>query len=83
MTRDRLNEKFEGFDSIDEKMKRCPNDLNDSQIRIEYIENHIKWFLKNHPDAIYDFLTEVKEKYLAKMIESGQTWIFDQYGVIV
>lgn len=27
-------------------MKRCPNDLNDAKIRIDYIENHIKWFLK-------------------------------------
>jgi len=81
MTEERLRKPFEGFDSIDEKMKRCPNDLNDSDIRIEYIENHIEWFLKNHPDAISDFLVEVKEKYLRKMIESGQTWIFEQYGV--
>mgnify|MGYP006872938548 FL=1 len=57
-------------------MKRCPNDLNDAQIRIDYIENHIGWFLKNHPDAISEFLEEVKEKYLVKMIETGQTWIF-------
>ena len=41
MTKERLNEPFSGFDSIDEKMKRCPNDLNDAQIRIDYIENHI------------------------------------------
>ena len=81
MTKERLNEPFSGFDSIDEKMKRCPNDLNDAQIRIDYIENHIGWFLKNHPDAISEFLEEVKEKYLVKMIETGQTWIFEQYGV--
>ena len=48
---------------------------------IDYIENHIGWFLKNHPDAISEFLEEVKEKYLVKMIETGQTWIFEQYGV--
>ena len=47
--------------------------LNDAQIRIDYIENH--------PDAISEFLEEVKEKYLVKMIETGQTWIFEQYGV--
>lgn len=54
-------------------MKRCPNDLNDVQIRIDYIENHTGWFKKNHPDAISEFWEEVKEKYLVKMIETGQT----------
>ena len=44
MTEERLLEEFKGFDSIDEKMKRCPNDLNDANVRIEYIENHIQWF---------------------------------------
>lgn len=29
--------------------------------------------LKNHPDAISEFWEEVKEKYLVKMIETGQT----------
>ncbi len=64
-------------------MKRCPNDLNDVQIRIDYIENHTGWFKKNHPDAISEFWEEVKEKYLVKMIDTGQTWIFDQYGVAI
>lgn len=81
MTKSRLAEPFYGFDSIDEKMKRCPNDLNDPDIRIDYIENHIHWFLDNHPDAIGDFLEEVKDKYLPKMIESNQTWLFSKYGV--
>ena len=76
MTKERLKEPFSGFDSIDEKMKRCPNDLNDAKIRIDYIENHIKWFLNNHPDAINEFLEEVKEKYLIKMIKTGQTLEF-------
>lgn len=40
----RLNEPFEGFDSIDERIKRLPNDLNNSKIREEYLNNHIKWF---------------------------------------
>lgn len=83
MTEERLLEEFKGFDSIDEKMKRCPNDLNDANVRIEYIENHIQLFLKNHPDAITEFLEEVKQKYLTKMIETGQIWIFDQYGVAI
>lgn len=77
MTNSRLNEPFTGFDSIDERMKRVPNDLNDAKIRIEYIQNHIEWFLKNHPDAINDFLAEVKEKYFTKIVESGQLPIIE------
>lgn len=72
MTEERLAEPFFGFDSIDERMKRVPNDLNDTQIREEYIRNHIEWFLKNHPDAVEDFMQEVREKYKTKMIKSGQ-----------
>ena len=83
MTEERLLEEFKGFDSIDEKMKICQNELNYANVRIEYIENHIQLFLKNHPDAITEFLEEVKQKYLTKMIETGQIWIFDQYGVAI
>ena len=73
-TKERLNSKFEGFDSIDERMLRVPNDLNDSMIRNEYIANHIKWFLKNHPDRIDAFLDNVKTKYSKKT--SSQTEMF-------
>lgn len=79
MSNERLAEPFSGFDSIDERMKRVPNDLNDPNVRIEYIQNHLKWFLKNHPDAIAEFLEEVKQKYLTKMIETNQMWIFSTY----
>ena len=79
MSNERLAEPFSGFDSIDERMKRVPNDLNDPNVRIEYIQNHLNWFLKNHPDAIADFLEEVKQKYLPKMIETNQMWIFSTY----
>ena len=34
----RLSEPFYGFDSIDTRMKRCPNDLNDDNVRSEYIQ---------------------------------------------
>lgn len=44
-------------------MLRVPNDLNDANVRMEYVMNHIKWFLKNHPDRIDAFLEEVKNKY--------------------
>jgi len=68
MIKDRLNQKFEGFDSIDERMLRVPNDLNDAEIRKEYIANHIKWFLKNHPDRIEAFMDDVKKKYKSKNV---------------
>lgn len=78
MSRERLSEKFCGFDSIDERMQRVPNDLNDPQIRLEYIDNHIKWFLKNHPDAIGSFLEEVKNKYGSKLTQEEIIKFFSQ-----
>lgn len=78
MSRERLLEKFCGFDSIDERMQRVPNDLNDPQIRLEYIDNHIKWFLKNHPDTIGSFLEEVKNKYGSKLTQEEIIKFFSQ-----
>ncbi|MHA0297478.1 DNA-methyltransferase [Mesomycoplasma ovipneumoniae] len=60
---ERLEEDFTGFDSEDERIKRVPNDLNDSSIRKEYLENHKKWFLKNHQNLIKKFEDEVNKKY--------------------
>ncbi len=62
----RLKMPFNGFDSIDSRMKRCPNDLNDKNIRDDYINNHIEWFLNNHEDAITEFMEEVNSKYNTK-----------------
>ena len=78
MAKERLLEEFTGFDSIDERMQRVPNDLNDSKIRLEYIENHIKWFLNNHQDAIDSFLEEVKIKYDSKLTPEEMTKFFPQ-----
>ena len=47
MINDRLASPFLGFDSIDERMYRVPNDLNDIATRRQYIANHIEWFLHN------------------------------------
>lgn len=66
ITKERLNLPFKGFDSIDSRMKRCPNDLNDKKIRDVYVNNHIKWFLSNHEDAVNEFIEEVNNKYHAK-----------------
>lgn len=63
LAKERLNAPFHGFDSIDAKMKRLPENLTDSKIRERYIENHIQWFLKNHPEEIPEILAEVQKKY--------------------
>jgi SAM-dependent methyltransferase len=73
MTKERLSKPFFGFDSIDERMTRIPNDLNDYNIREEYIINHINWFLQNHPDAAKDFISRVQSKYSQK----NQLSLFD------
>lgn len=63
MINDRLTSPFLGFDSIDERMYRVPNDLNDIATRRQYIANHIEWFLHNHPDKVQPFINEVRKKY--------------------
>ena len=63
MTHNRLKEEFHGFDSVDPRMERVPNDLRNPKIRDEYLKNHIKWFLKNHENALEVFRKAVKEKY--------------------
>jgi len=63
MTKERLAESFSGFDSIDPRMERIPNDLNEDTIREEYLKNHLDWFLKNHNGAVDNFHVEVERKY--------------------
>lgn len=81
MTNYRLSLPFNGFDSIDTRMARIPNDLNDPIIRKEYLKNHMAWFLRNHPDSISEFKKNVKEKYgdlvLSEVEEFHQPDIFD------
>ncbi|MDR0705461.1 MAG: site-specific DNA-methyltransferase, partial [Planctomycetaceae bacterium] len=63
MIRQRLNKPFFGFDSIDPRMERVPNDLNDPSVREQYLENHVDWFLKNHQNHESCFMQEVEQKY--------------------
>ena len=85
MTEERLKIPFTGFDSIDPRMERLPNDLNNDKIREEYLLNHIEWFLKNHNEAIDVFYKEVEAKYghkIAKQkqkISSTQKSLFDYF----
>jgi len=81
-TRMRLAQDFTGFDSIDERMSRIPNDLNDEEIRNEYLKNHINWFLKNHPDTLERFYKEAKEKYNCHPIgHEPQTALCSVWGI--
>jgi site-specific DNA-methyltransferase (adenine-specific) len=82
MTKKRLAEPFIGFDSIDPRMERVPNDLNNSNIRLEYLQNHSEWFLKNHNGAKDVFYQEVEKKYgnrlkLKSIKNSTQKSLFD------
>lgn len=61
MTKARLATPFTGFDGIDPRMERIPQDLNDVPVRANYLSKHIEWFLQNHPDSLEKLLSE-KEK---------------------
>jgi site-specific DNA-methyltransferase (adenine-specific) len=73
MTKARLSEPFNGFDSVDPRMERVPNDLRKPEIRDEYLVNHINWFLRNHENAIDVFTKAVKEKYGVVLESKGES----------
>ena len=74
-TKERLSKPFYGFDSIDERMLRVPNDLNDPKIREEYFSNHINWFLHNHESSIEKFINAFISKYHQKISEEEYRYI--------
>jgi site-specific DNA-methyltransferase (adenine-specific) len=63
MTNDRLGEMFSGFDSVDPRMERVPLDLRRADVREEYLENHRKWFLQHHENAVKKFEDSVSSFY--------------------
>ena len=63
MTKDRLGATFAGFDSVDPRMERVPFDLRRPDVRTEYLENHKKWFLQHHENAMVKFEDEVESLY--------------------
>lgn len=68
----RLKEPFSGFDSVDPRMKRIPNDLNDPELREKYIKSHEEWFLTHHQSDIADFRKDVELKYGDKQLYQGK-----------
>ncbi len=63
LIRNRLSKPFYGFDSIDPRMERVPFDLRDTELRQEYLRNHIAWFLRNHRGSYQKFSKLVKDMY--------------------
>ena len=63
MTKGRLGATFTGFDSVDPRMSRVPRDLRREEVRQEYLENHRKWFLSHHENAVEKFEDEVASMY--------------------
>ncbi len=81
MARRRLSAEFRGFDSIDPRAERVPFDLRREELREEYLQNHKKWFLRNHENAVSEFEDSVEALYGKKntpqltLLEDGE-----QYG---
>ena len=80
ITKERLDQPFIGFDSIDERMERVPNDLNNIHIRNEYFKNHKNWFLKYHPNAIVSFENEIEKKYGKQKVMNTELQLFDNFS---
>jgi DNA modification methylase len=68
MTKKRLTADFLGFDSVDPRMERVPLDLRRADKRHEYLENHKKWFLKRHENAMKKFEESVEAFYGPKNV---------------
>lgn len=62
-TKDRLAMEFTGFDSVDPRMERVPLDLRRTDVREKYLENHKKWFLQHHENAVKKFEESVSLLY--------------------
>jgi DNA modification methylase len=63
LARQRLEQPFTGFDSIDPRMARVPRDLREEQLRRAYLTDHQQWFLKNHPDSFESFKNSIQRLY--------------------
>lgn len=81
MTQQRLAVPFDGFDSIDPRMERVPNDLRQQDIRHEYLKNHVNWFLINHENTLDTFKKLVKEKYGDDDVVTDKVAKSEQYEI--
>ncbi len=79
LTKARLAEPLNGFDSVDPRMTRVPNDLTNAEMRAQYLKNHAKWFLSHHENTLEVFKKAVQDKYDKKgesTTESQQNSLF-------
>ncbi len=72
IAQERLQSDFTGFDSLDPRMKRVPRDLRKESVREPYLQDHKRWFLANHEDAITDFEKSVATMYPEDSRKRGQ-----------
>jgi site-specific DNA-methyltransferase (adenine-specific) len=63
LIKERLEQPFDSFDSIDKRMERIPLDLNDPKIREDYLRNHPQWFLQNHQGSLLQFYEQIELLY--------------------
>ncbi len=77
LTHERLKQPFSSFDSVDPRMARVPHDMRNSEMRNEYLENHKKWFLHNHENAMQRFQDAVRDQYGTDTKEQNQQVSFD------
>ncbi|WP_020401148.1 DNA-methyltransferase [Kordiimonas gwangyangensis] len=75
--RARLALPFGGFDSIDPRMSRIPNDLARAKVRQEYLKSHFHWFLRNHQNKHAEFVAKVAEKYGERIRIENDEVVFD------
>ena len=78
MAQERLLKTFCGFDSVDPRMERVPFDLRNENIRNEYLENHKRWFLQRHENAINAFEKSVELIYPKKHPKPLQMNLLEQ-----
>lgn len=81
ITDKRLQTNFTGFDSLDPRMARVPLDLRQQAVRGQYLENHKKWFLKNHSTALKAFESSVESLYGVKSGQNEQLPLLASEGL--
>lgn len=80
MSNKRLAAPFLGFDSVDPRMERVPMDLRRSDVRMKYLENHKKWFLHHHENAVTKFEESVTSLYgYTDKNSSEQKTLFEEF----
>ena len=77
LSKNRLTAEFFGFDSVDPRMERVPLDLRNEALRNDYLNNHKKWFLTKHENALTEFEDTVKSTYPNSSNNSKQQSLFE------